>query len=379
MTPQINLLLPLLLLHLPTITHAEEASCTTSLTFAVRSKAKFSGFGNLYEFYHFIVDFAPTVAFELRDYPACAPKTLYLPGWVRDEKFHLVNSHDATRSMKRHHDALFGEPLKLQLELVPSKTDFENLNVTRVFSWNPHAKPWSRSDREVYMNFRSYAWSLLAAADAATASSSSSSSSSYSQLSLSDASTLVAEWRGPPLNHDTFTVLFIKRSRPRGSHSKVGAARRDLDPTFYDDLKRFYSAYQDQLLRWEMPSNALGGGEAAAAAAAPTREKGRRSGVVFRVIRLEDLPILEQVRAFSDPKVIMVVGMHGAGLSNVLFTRPGAAVIELGPIDFDCYRPLADKLGVHYVVSTKSNLKIDHHKFIAHTDGSSQSSLIASR
>ena len=29
-----------------------------------------------------------------------------------------VNSHDATRSMKRHHGALFGEPLNLQLELV---------------------------------------------------------------------------------------------------------------------------------------------------------------------------------------------------------------------------------------------------------------------
>ena len=29
-----------------------------------------------------------------------------------------VNSHDATRSMKRHHDALLGEPLNLQLELV---------------------------------------------------------------------------------------------------------------------------------------------------------------------------------------------------------------------------------------------------------------------
>ena len=52
-------------------------------------KAKLSGFGSLYEFYHCIVDFAPTVAFELRDYPACAPpKTLYLPGWVRDDKFH---------------------------------------------------------------------------------------------------------------------------------------------------------------------------------------------------------------------------------------------------------------------------------------------------
>jgi len=47
----------------------------------------------------------------------------------------------------------------------------------------------------------------------------------------------------------------------------------------------------------------------------------------FEVVHLEDTPWIEQIRLFQHARVI--AGPHGAGLSNVVFARPGAIVIEL--------------------------------------------------
>src|ERR1700722_10425621 len=49
----------------------------------------------------------------------------------------------------------------------------------------------------------------------------------------------------------------------------------------------------------------------------------------FVTIRLEGVPLLEQVRLFASAE--FVVGAHGAGLSNLLFTPPSARVIEFMP------------------------------------------------
>lgn len=49
----------------------------------------------------------------------------------------------------------------------------------------------------------------------------------------------------------------------------------------------------------------------------------------FTIISPENLPLAEQVSLFSNAKV--VVGTHGAGLTNIVFCRPGSAVLELMP------------------------------------------------
>jgi hypothetical protein len=49
----------------------------------------------------------------------------------------------------------------------------------------------------------------------------------------------------------------------------------------------------------------------------------------FKTIRLEGMPLLEQVRLFATAE--FVVGPHGAGLANLLFTPPSARVIEFMP------------------------------------------------
>lgn len=47
----------------------------------------------------------------------------------------------------------------------------------------------------------------------------------------------------------------------------------------------------------------------------------------FRRYDLEKLPVTEQIRLFFDAEI--VVGPHGAGMTNLVFCRPGTKVVEL--------------------------------------------------
>ncbi len=66
------------------------------------------------------------------------------------------------------------------------------------------------------------------------------------------------------------------------------------------------------------------------------------------------LTLLKQVRLFTG--VSVVVGLHGAGLSNIVFSRPGSAVIEMGawgPHNDGrgpppCFANMAHRLGLWY-------------------------------
>ena len=68
----------------------------------------------------------------------------------------------------------------------------------------------------------------------------------------------------------------------------------------------------------------------------------------FTPIRLTGLDLDTQALLFASAQVI--VAPHGAGLTNILFARPGARVIELMPDRLAnwCYRRLAAMLGLHY-------------------------------
>lgn len=69
----------------------------------------------------------------------------------------------------------------------------------------------------------------------------------------------------------------------------------------------------------------------------------------FTVIQLEALPWLDQVALFQQARV--VVGPHGAGLSNLVFTPPGALVVEItnGRHYNRCYEWLCHTAGHTYV------------------------------
>jgi len=46
-------------------------------------------------------------------------------------------------------------------------------------------------------------------------------------------------------------------------------------------------------------------------------------------VELEEMAFSEQVRLFSQARI--VIGIHGAGLANVVFCRPGSVLIEVDP------------------------------------------------
>jgi capsular polysaccharide biosynthesis protein len=62
------------------------------------------------------------------------------------------------------------------------------------------------------------------------------------------------------------------------------------------------------------------------------------------------LPIEEQAQLFGGART--VIGPHGAGLTNLIFCRPGTRVVELFPAagarPLSCYRLLASHLGLPY-------------------------------
>jgi capsular polysaccharide biosynthesis protein len=68
----------------------------------------------------------------------------------------------------------------------------------------------------------------------------------------------------------------------------------------------------------------------------------------FVILHCEDLSLREQVRLFSEAAIL--VGPHGAGLTNMLFARPGAFVLELAHAENTrvCYATLAAQLGHDY-------------------------------
>jgi capsular polysaccharide biosynthesis protein len=73
----------------------------------------------------------------------------------------------------------------------------------------------------------------------------------------------------------------------------------------------------------------------------------------FRILHAESCPFEEQVRAASGARYL--VSSHGAGLTNMLFMRPGCHVLELrhqGDGVSPCYFTMASALGLHYSYQT---------------------------
>lgn len=75
------------------------------------------------------------------------------------------------------------------------------------------------------------------------------------------------------------------------------------------------------------------------------REKG------FEIVCLEDLPIRKQAELFHSAKII--VGPHGSGFANLIFSTPETRVIEIdhrlpGEEQRSYYKRLSEHMGCHY-------------------------------
>ena len=68
----------------------------------------------------------------------------------------------------------------------------------------------------------------------------------------------------------------------------------------------------------------------------------------FQVCRLESMTFEEQVRLFRNAEV--VVGPHGAGFTNLIFSNPGTRAVEIMAKGYErrCYWTLCEELGHDY-------------------------------
>ena len=68
----------------------------------------------------------------------------------------------------------------------------------------------------------------------------------------------------------------------------------------------------------------------------------------FEIVSLTGVPFLEQVKLFSEAKII--VGPHGAGFTNAVFCQPGSVLIEFLPEQWqiNCFERLAHLVGMKY-------------------------------
>jgi len=68
----------------------------------------------------------------------------------------------------------------------------------------------------------------------------------------------------------------------------------------------------------------------------------------FQICRLENMTFEEQVRLFRNAEVVM--GPHGAGFTNLIFSKPGTRVVEILAKGYErrCYWTLSAELGHDY-------------------------------
>ena len=87
------------------------------------------------------------------------------------------------------------------------------------------------------------------------------------------------------------------------------------------------------------------------------------------VVSLSTVPFRRQVDMFSEAKV--VIGPHGAGLTNAVFCQPGTALIEFMPEGYEvrCFERLARFVGMEYhsVVGTEVSASKDYLRSYDHT------------
>ena len=55
----------------------------------------------------------------------------------------------------------------------------------------------------------------------------------------------------------------------------------------------------------------------------------------FLIVKLSEFSFNEQIKLFNSAKII--IGSHGAGLTNIIFCEPSTKIIEIGNPNFDCY------------------------------------------
>ncbi|KAG8465657.1 hypothetical protein KFE25_002964 [Diacronema lutheri] len=117
-------------------------------------ESRLSGHGKLWEYYHFLIDFALRVVYALRNC-TCARAVVHAPGWYNDERFSLRLSR-TPRSMVPLFNTLFG---RYRLRLEPY--GLRETPTGELLNFDPHFR-WSEQPREWLAFFRDFVRALAA-------------------------------------------------------------------------------------------------------------------------------------------------------------------------------------------------------------------------
>jgi hypothetical protein len=240
---QLLCLLPLAAsLTLPSGGLYRQCDFASSSRYSVHPDAYPSGAGKLWEYYHFLIDFAPDILYEMRDDRAPC-KWLQVPGW-HGTTFELTLPGQPQRSMDAHFGFLLGQPLNLTMAVVGNQQTFEETawstsTPTRMLQWNCHsAAEWVGFPAEYYTGFRDYARALPGVPPA------------QRRDIVAVKRLYLQNYSGPPF---------------------TGCSRRCLDDSFYDSLL----------------------------------EDSQSHGYNTAVLALEGQSVADQISIFSDVKVVL--------------------------------------------------------------------------
>ena len=88
----------------------------------------------------------------------------------------------------------------------------------------------------------------------------------------------------------------------------------------------------------------------------------------FRSVTLSSMSLDQQIAAFQSCEI--VIGAHGAGLSNTVFCRPGTKVVELSAPQyvFGCWFDLAQKCGLDYFLVRSIGIDLERWHGWTHQD-----------
>jgi capsular polysaccharide biosynthesis protein len=91
-------------------------------------------------------------------------------------------------------------------------------------------------------------------------------------------------------------------------------------------------------------------------------------GFGFRCVTLSSMSLDEQIAAFQSCEI--VVGAHGAGLSNIVFCRPGTKILELSAprYVFGCWFDVARKCALDYFLVRSVGIDLQQWHGWSHQD-----------
>ena len=244
----------------------------------VRPHSYNSGGGKLWEFYHYLIDFAPLLQYYLQQ-NNLSYTHIYVPN-NRDYRFSLTFKNDQNRSMVNIHQLLFPNTT---FTIVKNDTMLMESECTILPGIRNHFGPiyassWSKYDPAIWNGFTKYLRRRLAHCFA------------------------------PSYERD---VMIVRRG-------KRASSRRHLPDEFFQNATTWLS----------------------------------QKNLSHQVQVLEDLSFCQQIHMFSSSRII--VAMHGAALSNLIFSRCDSTVIELRDPDFrkrvpyQMYEYLANQFGIGY-------------------------------